>query len=311
MSEQSFRHGDIELCYETFGDPAAEPMLMIMGLAAQMIYWDDELCTQLADRGFHVIRFDNRDIGRSTHLKDHRPPSVKQLVLRRVGEVAYTLDDMADDAVALLDHLDIEAAHVVGASMGGMIAQQIAVRHPDRVLTLTSIMSTTGDRRVGQASKKLWPIFARKPARTREAYVALGTSASRLIGTPGTDPERVADLLGRAWDRGYNPAGAGRQLAAILAAGDRTQGLRTITAPTLVIHGTKDRLVNPSGGRATVKAIPGARLELVEGMAHDLPPWAWPQILDAIALHAQSDREYEVSLSGQRKRSPASDATAG
>jgi pimeloyl-ACP methyl ester carboxylesterase len=288
MAEQFCNVGDVELCYDTFGDPGDPTLLLIMGLGAQMIYWPDPFCQALADAGFSVVRFDNRDVGRSTILRDRRPPSTAELLRRRLRSPAYTLDDMADDAAGLLDHLGVDAAHVVGASMGGMIAQALAVRHPGRVLTLTSIMSTTGARRVGQASKRLYPLFLRSMPREREGYLERSLRGARLIGSKGfqQDPDRLRDMLGRAFDRGYHPGGTLRQLAAIIASGDRTEALRSIKAPTLVIHGDADPLVRYSGGKATAAAIPGARLVTIKGMGHDLPAGAWPEIIEAIVEHA-------------------------
>jgi pimeloyl-ACP methyl ester carboxylesterase len=263
---------------------------MIMGLGAQMIFWPDEFCQALADAGFYVVRFDNRDVGRSTILRDHRPPSSMELLRRRPRAPAYTLDDMADDAAGLLDHLGIPAAHVVGASMGGMIAQTLAANHPERVLTLTSIMSTTGARRVGQPSRRLYPLFLRDMPKEREPFVARMVKGAHQIGSKAFPPDvdRLTAMLGRAFDRGYHPGGTLRQLAAIIASGDRTEALRSIKAPTLVIHGDADRLVRFSGGEATAAAIPGAKLVTIKGMGHDLPAKAWPEIIEAIVEHARS-----------------------
>jgi pimeloyl-ACP methyl ester carboxylesterase len=289
MTEQLAQVGDVELCYETFGDPANPTLLLIMGLGAQMIFWPDEFAQALADEGFHVVRFDNRDAGRSTILREHRPPSAMALLRRRIGTPAYTLDEMADDAAGLLDHLGVRAAHVVGASMGGMIAQTLAVRHPDRVITLTSIMSTTGGRRVGQPRRRLLPLLLRQVPHDRERYLKRMVAGARLIGSKAfpQDVERLQAMLGRAFDRGFHPGGTLRQLTAIVASGDRTEALRGITAPTLVIHGDADRLVTYSGGKATADAIPGARLVTIEGMGHDLPYQAWAQIIQAIVEHAR------------------------
>jgi pimeloyl-ACP methyl ester carboxylesterase len=274
---------DITLCYETFGDPADPTVLLIMGLGTQMVAWHEDLCRDLAARGYHVVRFDNRDIGRSTHLQHLPTPTIGQL-LRRSRDAGYRLADMARDAVGLLDHLGVPGAHVVGASMGGMIAQTIASAHPERALTLTSIMSSTGHRWSGQPALRLYPMFLRRPSRDREAYVNHTVQLFGLIGSPGfaRDEADLREMAGLAYDRGHDPAGAARQLAAILASGDRTEDLRAITAPTLVVHGDADRLVAPSGGRATARAIPGARLIVVPGMGHDLPRAAWPQILGGI-----------------------------
>jgi pimeloyl-ACP methyl ester carboxylesterase len=286
MPESFCRVGDVELCYETFGDPADPAMLLIMGLGTQMLGWSDDFCTELAARGFHAIRFDNRDIGRSTLIDGVRPPTIGQILRRDRRAAGYVLADMAGDAVGLLDHLGIDRAHVVGASMGGMIAQTIAARHGERVLSLVSIMSNTGSRLRGQPALRTYPVFLRRAPADRDGYVEHIVRLFRVIGSPGFDEDELREMLGRSYDRGYDPAGAGRQLAALLASGDRTAELRTVTAPTLVIHGAADRLVAPSGGRATARAIPGARLLMVDGMGHDLPRKVWPQVLDAITEHA-------------------------
>jgi pimeloyl-ACP methyl ester carboxylesterase len=288
VSEETCTVGELELCFERFGDPADPAMLLVMGLGTQMLGWHEEFCAALADRGFHVIRFDNRDIGRSSNLRDLPVPSLRQLITRDKRAAGYSLSDMAADAVGLLDHLGIDRAHVVGASMGGMIAQTIAIEHPDRVLSLVSIMSNTGSRLTGQPSPRVLPVFLSPTPRGRDAYVERLVSLFGLIGSPGfeRDQDEMRRDFGRAYDRGVNPAGNARQLAAIQTSGNRSAALRRVTAPTLVIHGTKDRLVGPSGGKATAKAIPDARLLLVEGMGHDLPRGAWPQIIEAIADNA-------------------------
>jgi len=289
MPEQLADVGDVTLCYETFGDPADAPLLLIMGLATQMIAWDDDFCRELAGRGFFVIRFDNRDIGRSSHI-DGPVPTPRELITRRIRRPAYTLDTMADDTAALLDALGIASVHVVGASMGGMIAQTLAVRHPGKVRSLVSIMSNTGNRWRGQPAPRVFPMLLAKPPRTKEESIARIVKVFRVVGSPGFPRDEVAlsDMVARSWDRAPVGSGGARQLAAIIASGDRTLAIGAITAPTLVIHGTRDRLVAPSGGRATARAIPGARLQMVEGMGHDLPRGAWPQIIAAIAGHAQA-----------------------
>jgi pimeloyl-ACP methyl ester carboxylesterase len=288
MDERFCTVGEIELCYERIGDPADPALLLVMGLGTQMIGWDDDLCELIAERGFHVIRFDNRDVGHSTRFDHVPPPSLREFLTRRPRHVAYTMDDMADDATGLLDALDIEAAHVVGASMGGMIAQELAARSPERVRSLVSIMSTTGNRWVGQPVLRAYPHLLRRPRGGKQQFVERMIGFFELVGSRGFPPdeERMRRMAERAWDRGINPAGTGRQLAAIIAAGDRTKRLRQITAPTTVIHGSVDRLIRPSGGRATAKAIPGARLVIIEGMGHDLPRPAWPRIVDEIAATA-------------------------
>jgi pimeloyl-ACP methyl ester carboxylesterase len=260
-------------------------MLLVMGLGTQMLGWHEEFCEALAGRGFHVIRFDNRDNGRSTKLSHLPAPTLRQLALRDRKAASYSLDDMADDAIGLLDHLDIGRAHVVGASMGGMIAQTIAIRHPDRVLSLVSIMSNTGARLTGQPALGVLPIFLKRAPRTRAAYVDHIVALFETIGSPGFDRDEAEfrALQERAFDRGIDPSGTARQLAAIMTGGNRAARLRRVDVPALVIHGKADRLVNPSGGRATAKAIPGARLLLIDGMGHDLPRGVWPQLVDGIA----------------------------
>ena len=290
MNEQFARiNDDIELCFETFGDPADPAVLLVMGLGTQMIAWHEDFCGMLVDRGFHVIRFDNRDIGRSTHLTDVPAPSLAQLIKRDKAAAAYRLEDMADDGVALLDHLGIEKAHVVGASMGGMIAQTIAARHPDRTLSLVSIMSNTGNRWAGQPAFTVLPVLLKAPPKDRDAYIEFTEKVYESIGSTELerDVESLRAMAGLSFERRQDPRGAGRQLAAILASGDRTQELKKIRCPALVIHGTADRLVRPSGGKATAKAIPGAELMLIEGMGHDLPRPAWPRIVDGIVRMAR------------------------
>ena len=281
--------GAITLCYETFGSEADPPMLLIMGLGRQMIGWPDEFCEQLAERRLYVARFDNRDVGRSTRIYG-RPPTSGQLLRGRIDPVLYTLSDMAADAAGLLRELGLAPAHVVGASMGGMIAQMLAAEHPECVRSLVSIMSNTGNRWKGQPAFGIYRYLLRVAPTDREAYIEYTTSVFAAIGSQGLpqDHERVRDMVASSYDRGHDPAGSGRQLGAIIASGDRTSELRKITAPTLVIHGSKDRMVALSGGKATARAISGARLMVVEGMGHDLPEAAWPQLVAAIADHAHA-----------------------
>jgi pimeloyl-ACP methyl ester carboxylesterase len=279
----------ITICYEAFGDEADPPLLLIMGLGMQMLGWPDDFCRQLAERGFYVVRFDNRDAGRSTQIKG-RPPSVGQLLRRRISPVLYTLSDMAEDAALLLRELGLEPAHVVGASLGGMIAQTVAAEHPTSVRSLVSIMSNTGSRWSGQPSLAIYRYFLSQAPADREGYIDRTVKVFTAIGSRGLpqDTERHRDIAGRSWDRGFDPAASGRQLGAIIASGNRTKRLRSITAPTLVIHGSKDPMVSRSGGVATTRAIPGARMLTIEGMGHDLPEAAWPQLLDAITANAQA-----------------------
>jgi pimeloyl-ACP methyl ester carboxylesterase len=287
MNEQFADLGDVTLCYETFGDPADPALLLVMGLATQMVAWREDFCRMLVERGFHVIRFDNRDVGRSSSMKG-KPPGLGEMITRRIANPSYTLDDMADDAAGLLDHLGIEHAHVVGASMGAMIGQHLAVRHPEKVLSLVSIMAGTGHRVVGQPKLSIMPLFlSRAPSGDKQAYVERGLKLFRAIGSKTHfDEQGVREIAELSYDRGVNLAGTGRQLAAIIAAGNRTSVLKRIQAPTLVIQGKDDKLATPSGGKATARAIPGAQLLMLEGMGHDLPRPLWPTFVDAIVKTA-------------------------
>jgi pimeloyl-ACP methyl ester carboxylesterase len=275
--------GGITLCYEEFGDPTDPTALLIMGLGTQMVAWHEDFCNELAARGLHVVRFDNRDTGRSTHIGG-RAPNLLELLRRRRVSTPYTLTDMAEDTAGLLGELDIAPAHVIGASMGGMIAQTLAVRHPEMVRSLVSIMSSTGARRVGRPALRLYPLFLRRPPNEREAFVAHAVKLFAAIGSSGI-PQDTPDIRALArvsFDRGHDAHATARQLAAIIASGDRTEQLGHIRAPTLVIHGTADRLITPSGGRATAQAIPNARMLTIKGMGHDLPRAVWTQMLEAI-----------------------------
>jgi pimeloyl-ACP methyl ester carboxylesterase len=282
--EQTATVGELELCYETFGPATAPPVLLIMGLASQMLLWDDQFCEQLAARGFRVIRFDNRDIGRSSYLRGAAIPTRWQLLRRSGNGAAYSLEDMAADSVGLLDHLEIDAAHIVGVSMGGMIAQLVAINHPERVLSLVSIMSTTGNPRVGRPQPKMMMRLMRKAAREREAYIQDHIDTYRAIGSKAYDfeEEYKRERAARLFERGVYPAGSARQLGAVVSARNRTEALGSVRVPTTVIHGDADPLVNVSGGRATAEAIPGARLIIFPGMGHDMPRALWPEIVDAI-----------------------------
>jgi pimeloyl-ACP methyl ester carboxylesterase len=282
--EQYARVGELDLCYETFGVRAMPPLLLIMGLGSQMVLWEDAFCERLAEQGFWVIRFDNRDVGRSTFLRDAPIPTRMQLVRRDPRGAAYTLADMADDAAGLLDWLEIEAAHVVGISMGGMIAQLVAIRHRERVLSLVSIMSTTGNRRVGLTHPLLLRRLLQRRPTDHDGYVRDFIAGYRDIGSRRYPPgdERMRALAERSFERGIHPAGSARQLAAIASAPDRTSLLREVKVPTTVIHGDRDRLVTASGGRATARAVGGSRLVVIPGMAHDLPPALWDQVIEEI-----------------------------
>jgi pimeloyl-ACP methyl ester carboxylesterase len=275
----------VEIAYETFGDPAHPPALLVMGLGTQMIAWPDELCQGLADRGMFVVRFDNRDVGLSTHLRDVRAPAPLDVVLRRAAP-PYTIDDMADDAVGLMDALELPAVHVVGASMGGFIAQTVAVNHPHRVRSLTLIMTSTGSRRVGHPRPAMVRrLFARRRISDRASAQQLSLETFRAIGSPGYafDEQYLTDLAGRSYDRAHDPAGYLRQLAAILAQPDRTAPLRQVAVPALVMHGLHDPLVGPSGGLAAARLLPQAKFVGYSGMGHDLPRELWADMEDEIA----------------------------
>lgn len=280
----------IELCHDGFGDPTHEPVVLIAGLGQQKHTWPAELAAGIAARGYRVIRFDNRDVGRSTHMDF---PAPNPLAMVRGGNHArqYHLGDMARDTVGLLDALGHRSAHLVGVSMGGMIAQTVAAHYPGRVRTLTSIMSNTGAPRIGRpAASTWWRMATRRPARTRAEAVDAAVGTFRHIGSHGYpfDEEWVRDKAGAAWDRDPTADGVSRQLAAVFASGDRTAELRHIDVPTLVIHGDRDKMVHPTGGAATARAIAGARLETVVGMGHDLPMGAWPHLLDLITDHVRN-----------------------
>ena len=272
----------IDIAYERFGDPAAPPVLLIMGAGAQMINWPEGFCAELVDRGLHVIRFDNRDAGRSTHCTDAPAPDFGGALSGDLSSVAYTLSDMAADTVGLLDVLGVDSAHVVGASLGGMVAQTMAIEHPGRVRSLTSIFSTTGDRSVGQADFSALASIG-GPPQDRQGFIEWQVKATRALGSPGFpfDEAGVAERAARTYDRGIDPVGMMRQAVAVIASGDRTARLRELRVPTLVMHGTADKMVDLSGGQATAAAIPGAKLVTFEGMGHSLPEELWP----AIATH--------------------------
>lgn len=289
----SARANGIRIEYETFGKRSADPLLLIMGLGAQMVLWEEEFCERLAAKGHYVLRFDNRDVGLSTKFEQAETLGLRDLLSafqsgKRVS-APYTLDDMADDSVGLLDALDIDAAHVVGASMGGMIAQTVAIRHPERLRTLTSIMSTTGDPELPQPKPDAVTALATPAPTERTANVDHAVRVWRTIGSPGFpfDEERIRERAALQFDRCFHPPGMARQLSAILAQGSRRAALRDVKAPTLVIHGSEDPLVPIEAGRDTAAAVPGAELLVIEGMGHDLPRGAWDRIIDAVTSHAR------------------------
>jgi pimeloyl-ACP methyl ester carboxylesterase len=287
MPELTTPANGIELTYEVLGDPAGEPLVLVMGLGMQMIAWPDDFCAALGERGFQVIRFDNRDVGRSTWIEGPLPDVMAALV-GDISSASYTLSDMAADTAGLLDALELEASHFAGASMGGMIVQTLAIEHPGRVRSLTSIMSTTGDRSVGQPSPAALPALLTPPPPDPAAYPDWAVAMHALIGSPGfeTDADEIRAMAARSLQRGTNPLGVGRQLVGVLASGDRTAALGGVSISAAVIHGAADPLIDPSGGRATAAAIAGAELIEIEGMGHDLPRGAWPRIIDGIAAAA-------------------------
>jgi pimeloyl-ACP methyl ester carboxylesterase len=289
MRIQYAQCGQVELAYETFGSPTDPTMLLVMGLASQMIVWDEELCARIADEGFHVVRFDNRDIGLSTHLDEAGMPDLSPLGRGEPITVApYLLADMADDTIGLVDALGVERVHLVGASMGGMIAQEAALRHPQRLLSLTSIMSTTAPWVGAPTAEASAALFIPPPTNEQEAAERT-IAIYRVIGSPGFPlDEATLDARGReAFRRSNDPAGVARQLAAIQASGDRSDRLRTLEVPTLVLHGQDDPLVQPDGGRSTAAAVPGARLVTYAGMGHSLPRALWPQVVQVVCAHAR------------------------
>jgi pimeloyl-ACP methyl ester carboxylesterase len=274
----------VELAYETFGDPSDPTILLVMGLGTQMIAWPDEMCEALAAAGHHVVRFDNRDAGLSTFI-DAPAPSIPDILLKR--NVAYSLDDMASDAFALLDHLGIDRFHLAGTSMGGMIAQTMALRSPERVRTLCLSMTSTGSRRVGRPTANVIRQMASvKPATSREAAADEAVASWKLLGTPSKlDEAKVRELAGVAYDRSHDPSGRLRQLGAILAQPDRTAKLRQLQVPTLVVHGLEDPLVSVTGGLALAKAIPGATFIGHHGAGHDLPRSMWRELVADMLDH--------------------------
>lgn len=282
----------VSIAYETFGDPSDSPVLLSMGFSAQMISWHADFCRALAGRGRYVIRYDNRDCGLSTKFDDHPVDMVGLIAAVTAGDIAaalamapYTLEDMAADGLGLLTALGVERAHVVGSSMGGMISQTMAITQPARVLTLTSMMSSTGEPEYGRSSAEAQAVLLSPKPADREGYIAAAERdlvwASKRYG----DPAALRDLAARGYDRAYYPAGAGRQLGAMILGGSRADGLRKLRVPTLVIHGMDDTLIDPSGGTRTADLVPGAELLMIPDMGHDRPRELWPRIIDALEAH--------------------------
>jgi pimeloyl-ACP methyl ester carboxylesterase len=290
------RANEIQLEYDTIGNRACPPLLLIMGLGGQLIHWDDDFCRQLADRGLYIVRFDNRDTGLSTRFESAGLPDMAELLDARLQgrsiRAPYTLDDMADDAAKLLEALDIKKAHICGSSMGGMIAQTLALRHPQRLLTLTSIYSTTGSPDLPQPQPAAMEALLTPQPAERQAYIDFNVITMQAIAGSGFpfDEQFIRSISARAYDRAFYPPGVGRQMMAVMVQEDRTAALGSVTVPTLVIHGTADPLVPAAHGQATAEAIPGAQLLLVEGMGHDLPHinGPWPQVIDAIVAHTKA-----------------------
>jgi pimeloyl-ACP methyl ester carboxylesterase len=278
---------DLKIAYEGFGSPSDPTVLLVMGLGAQMISWPDEMCSAIAARGYRVVRFDNRDVGLSTHLTGVPTPPMADLILRR-RPPPYTLEDMADDTVGLLDVLDVESAHVVGASLGGFIAQTVAVRHPKRGRSLTLFMTSTGSRFVGLPKPSIFQLGRLRQPTSREEAIETTRRVFRVIGSPGypIDEERLRELAGRGWDRDPDRSGLARQLAAVIVQPDRTRQLARVAVPTTVVHGLADPLVNPSGGLAIARAVPGSRFVGYAGMGHDLPAALWPRFVEDICSSA-------------------------
>jgi pimeloyl-ACP methyl ester carboxylesterase len=287
----------IELAYQELGEADGEPLVLAMGLGTQMIAWPEGFCALLAERGFRVVRFDNRDIGRSTKIRSAGVPSRVDMMLGRRGSAAYLLRDMARDTTTLMDHLGIDSAHLVGVSMGGMIAQTVAIEQPERVRSLVSIMSNTGSRWTGMPSRRAMAVLMGRAPRGRAEAIERAVRTFKVIGSPGYpfEEDRVREVAGRSYDRGHSAAGVLRQLHAVTASGDRTQALRGVRAPTAVIHGSRDPLIRPAGGRATARAVPGARLKLIDGMGHDFPRLLWPVFAEEIAANAARARRPQAA----------------
>jgi pimeloyl-ACP methyl ester carboxylesterase len=289
--EQRAPVNGIELAYQELGEPDGEPVVLVMGLATQLIHWDLGFCELLAGEGFRVIRFDNRDIGHSTHIEADVPGRPAMLLGLRRG-LAYTLEDMADDVAGLIEHLGLESAHVVGASQGGMIAQVLGYRRPERVRSLGLIMTGSGKRVTSLPRLRAFGTLMSEPPRDREGYVETVVRTFRVIGSPDypRDEDRLRQLVGAGFDRGTNPGGVARQLHAITASGDRSRRLRAVRAPSVVIHGERDPLVRPAAGRSVAAAIPGAKLVMIGGMGHDLPRQLWPLIVGELVANARRAR---------------------
>jgi pimeloyl-ACP methyl ester carboxylesterase len=290
----------VELCYQTFGSPGGDPLVLVMGLGGPMTWWDAELCTMLAEAGFHVVRYDNRDTGRSSRVPGRvTRAQLVQSFVGRGGKVPYTLNDMAADAFGLMDHLGWDSAHVAGVSMGGMIVQTMAIDQPERVRSMTSIMSTLGKRSVGWQHPSLLPMLLAKRGVGREAYVATSAKMWQMIGSPGY-PQTEDEVRARAeetFDRGVSASGVMRQMLAILNQPNRSRSLASLEVPAAIVHGSADKMVHVSGGRATARALPGAELLVIDGMGHDVPKELFETFTDIIRRTA--DRAGRTTGSGR------------
>jgi pimeloyl-ACP methyl ester carboxylesterase len=295
--------GDVDIAYNTLGEATDPPVLLVSGLGAQLIAWDDAFCQELVDRGLFVIRFDNRDVGLSSHLAGG-PDADPGTTAGAAPRAPYTLAEMAADAAGVIEGLGLDSAHVVGISLGGMIAQILAIERPERVRSLTSIMSTTGNDRVGQPTEAARTLLLLPPVSTRADAMDRAVIFNRVVGSPAyrIDETELRDRAARAFDRAFDPQGVVRQLAAAMTTPDRTEDLRRLDLPTLVVHGAEDRLISVSGGQATAEAIPGAELVVIDGMGHDMPRPLWPTIAERIAAlvgraEQQSTRSSGTSVS--------------
>jgi pimeloyl-ACP methyl ester carboxylesterase len=300
MGETIHKVNGIDICAEVRGPEDGVPLLLVMGLGAQLVSWEDDFVSRLVDRGYRVARFDNRDVGRSTHFTDADTDVLAALQSLAKGEqldVPYTLSDMAADGAALLEELGMAPAHVVGASMGGMIVQAMAIEQPQVVRSVVSIMSTTGDRDVGQPTAEASTLLFGAPPATEEEAIERSRQAEATWGSPAhRDPDAAAERARREWNRVRNPAGVGRQIVAINASGSRTEALRSVTVPFTVIHGDADTLVTPTGGARTAEAVPHATHVEIEGMGHNLPRALWPRIMDEIDATVERARDVDPTL---------------
>lgn len=287
--KQNVGPSGIEIAFRKLGTASSPPVFLIMGAGAQMISWPEGFCMELVNRGLQVILFDSRDTGLSTHFTDAPVPDFPAVMAGDFSTVSYTLSDMAADTVGLMNAFGFDKVHLVGASMGGMIAQTIAIEFPSRVKSLTSIMSTTGNDAVGQTDYPALSQLGTPPWNDREAYIKWRIRSLKALGSPGFpfDEQAAAEVSGLSWDRDHDPLGMTRQAVAVIKSGDRTQSLHKLKLPTLVIHGKSDKMINVSGGIATAKAIPNAKLVLFDGMGHSLPQPLWTEIAGLIADHVQ------------------------